>query len=295
MNVCMKWGHFLFLFHFILWGQIKKGEEKGLRRSPLYHVPDVSPWPCSYQVSEGDSFWGSVSWWLMKLLLQVQGQWSSGDLNTYIFWFSYTDTGSHGSFCWWVLLWKVVFSVFTCVFNFGDRNLTCSLTSLIWEELFFFFFFFQFGFLLIRMECWLQSSLHVRLELNTYLCFIYFVACVNIFFLLPSSNPVYERVICSVLSYSLWHPGLQPTRLLPPWDFQCKDTGVGCHFLLQVIFLTQRLNLGLLLCRQILYPLSHPSSICVCHNLLYSFTSWGTFEVFPSRFLLNKAAVNIDV
>ena len=27
--------------------------------------------------------------------------------------------------------------------------------------------------------------------------------------------------------------GLQPTRLLCPWDFPGKNTGVGCHFLLQ--------------------------------------------------------------
>ena len=26
--------------------------------------------------------------------------------------------------------------------------------------------------------------------------------------------------------------GLQPTRLLRPWDFPCKSTGVGCHCLL---------------------------------------------------------------
>ena len=27
--------------------------------------------------------------------------------------------------------------------------------------------------------------------------------------------------------------GLQPPRLLCPWDFPGKSTGVGCHFLLQ--------------------------------------------------------------
>ena len=27
--------------------------------------------------------------------------------------------------------------------------------------------------------------------------------------------------------------GLQPTRLLSPWDFPGKNTEVGCHFLLQ--------------------------------------------------------------
>ena len=36
-----------------------------------------------------------------------------------------------------------------------------------------------------------------------------------------------------------------------------KNTGVGCYFLFQGIFLTQGSNLRLLRCRQILYPLSH--------------------------------------
>ena len=29
--------------------------------------------------------------------------------------------------------------------------------------------------------------------------------------------------------------GLQPTRLLRPWDFPGKSTGVGCHCLLRII------------------------------------------------------------
>ena len=37
----------------------------------------------------------------------------------------------------------------------------------------------------------------------------------------------------SVLSNSLQPHGLQPTRLLHPWDLPGKSTGVGCHFLLQ--------------------------------------------------------------
>ena len=36
-------------------------------------------------------------------------------------------------------------------------------------------------------------------------------------------------------------------------DFPGKNTGVGCHFLLQRIFPTQRLNLGLPRWRQMLY------------------------------------------
>ena len=57
--------------------------------------------------------------------------------------------------------------------------------------------------------------------------------------------------------------GLQPARLPCPWDFPGKNTGVGCHFLLQGIFLTQGWNphlLCLLHCRRILYPLSHQGS-----------------------------------
>ena len=46
-------------------------------------------------------------------------------------------------------------------------------------------------------------------------------------------------------------------RLLRPWDFPGKSTGVGCHFLLQGIFPTQELNPGLLHCRQTLYGLSY--------------------------------------
>ena len=39
--------------------------------------------------------------------------------------------------------------------------------------------------------------------------------------------------VTSVMSDSVQPHGLQPTRLLPPWDSPGKNTGVGCHFLLQ--------------------------------------------------------------
>ena len=64
----------------------------------------------------------------------------------------------------------------------------------------------------------------------------------------------------SVVANSLWPHGLQPTRLLCPWNFPGKSTGVGCHFLLQGIFPTQGSNLGLPHCRQTLYHLSHKGS-----------------------------------
>ena len=59
----------------------------------------------------------------------------------------------------------------------------------------------------------------------------------------------------SVVSNSLWRQGLQPTRLLCPWDFPGKNTGVGSHSLLQGIFPTQGSNPGLLHCRQIFFTI----------------------------------------
>ena len=49
-----------------------------------------------------------------------------------------------------------------------------------------------------------------------------------------------------------------PTRLLCPWDFPGKNTGVSCHFLLQGVFLTQGLNpMSLLRWQAGSLPLSH--------------------------------------
>ena len=50
----------------------------------------------------------------------------------------------------------------------------------------------------------------------------------------------------SVMSDSLWPHGLQPDRLLCPWNFPGKNTRACCHFLLRGIFPTQGSNLCLL-------------------------------------------------
>ena len=49
------------------------------------------------------------------------------------------------------------------------------------------------------------------------------------------------------MSNSLWSHGLQPSRVLCPWDSPGKNTGVSCHALLQGIFPIQGLNLHLLM------------------------------------------------
>ena len=48
--------------------------------------------------------------------------------------------------------------------------------------------------------------------------------------------------VCSAVSNSLRPYGFLPARLLCPWDFPGKNAGVGCHFLLQGVFLTQGLQ-----------------------------------------------------
>ena len=50
----------------------------------------------------------------------------------------------------------------------------------------------------------------------------------------------------SVMSDPLWSFGLQPTRILCPWDFSGKNTWEGYHFLLQGLFPSQGSNPHLL-------------------------------------------------
>ena len=64
--------------------------------------------------------------------------------------------------------------------------------------------------------------------------------------------------------------------LFRPWDFPGKNTGVGCHFLLQGIFLTQGLNPGLLHCSQTLKTVL---CACVSNSLQLHGQSWN----FPGK------------
>ena len=64
-------------------------------------------------------------------------------------------------------------------------------------------------------------------------------------------------VSCSVMFNSLRPYGLQPPKLLCPWNSPGKNIGLRGHFLLFLgIFLTQKSNLGLPHFRHILYHLS---------------------------------------
>ena len=84
----------------------------------------------------------------------------------------------------------------------------------------------------------------------------------------------------SVLFYKLYTcccSAAKPARLLCPWDPPGKNTGVGCHFLLQGIFLEQGLNtephiscIG----RQILYHQGSPYFTLTTH-LIFTTTPHG--------------------
>ena len=73
---------------------------------------------------------------------------------------------------------------------------------------------------------------------------------------IPGSTIItFESENHSVVAYSSW-----PHRLCSPWNSPGHNTGVCSLSLLQGIFPTQELNLGLLHCRQILYQLSYEES-----------------------------------
>ena len=68
--------------------------------------------------------------------------------------------------------------------------------------------------LFINFSClWLQSS-HFHLGKLTFHCVVHMYSV---------------ALVC----LTLWPHGLSPARLFCPWDSPSKNTGVGCHFLLQ--------------------------------------------------------------
>ena len=73
------------------------------------------------------------------------------------------------------------------------------------------------------------------------------------------NSPSVQLLVYSLSCVQLLLPS-ETSRLLCPWHFPGKNTGAGCHFLLQGIFPSQGSNPHLLHCRQspyyrwILYP-----------------------------------------
>ena len=96
-----------------------------------------------------------------------------------------------------------------------------------------------------------QYTMHPLLVLGKLPCFLHALELLHL---------ILVDCFCFVAKYHVqvfYNPmDYSSTRLLCPWDFPDKNTGVGCHGLLQGILLTQGLNprfLHLLFSRQILH------------------------------------------
>ena len=95
----------------------------------------------------------------------------------------------------------------------------------------------------------------------------------------------WSQLVCQILVLQIYAPvfasvclvaqscltlrvyGLWPAKLLCPWDFPSKNTGVDCHFFSQDIFPTKGLNPLLL-------------SLGSGRRILYHFTTWEAQVVF---------------
>ena len=94
------------------------------------------------------------------------------------------------------------------------------------------------------LYCWATREAHKSCALCLYMLYIFTPWFFFILYWLIDWL-MHGCYVASVVSDSLWPYG-QPSRLLRPWDSPGKNTGVGCHFLLQGIFPTQESNPSLL-------------------------------------------------
>ena len=115
--------------------------------------------------------------------------------------------------------------------------------------------------------------------------------------------------MCSDDLYNSLRPhGLWPASLLCPWNLPGKNTGVGCHFLLQRVFPTQILNLGLLHWQVILYHCANWEAIyiyiyiykiikyiCVCVFQIRILTWWCLSTSFDLGIPLQKSGIQKSV
>ena len=102
-----------------------------------------------------------------------------------------------------------------------------------------------------------QSQAVIQIHISHFFRFFFPIAC----------------KVASIMSKLLQPYRLQPSRLLCPRDSSDKNTGVGCHALLQGIFLTLGSNLHLLHWQAGSLPLAPPGKprsllviiyMCVC-------------------------------
>ena len=91
------------------------------------------------------------------------------------------------------------------------------------------------------LHCWLFVDFLMRATVTILRCYLTVVLICSS--LIVNCVPVLSF---SVVPNSFETPWTVAPRLLCPWNFPGKNTGVGCHPLLQGIFLTQGSNLHFL-------------------------------------------------
>ena len=92
---------------------------------------------------------------------------------------------------------------------------------------------------------------------------------------------VHACSVTSVVSDTLRPSGLWPARLLCSWDSPGKNSGVGCHALLQGIFPTLGLNLHLLPWQLVSLPLRHQGSL-IPSMMVDKW--WFSISIIPATF-----------
>ena len=117
----------------------------------------------------------------------------------------------------------------------------------------------------IALNCVCEHLYYISIYFIFYFIFIFYFFYISIYFVCLLVSESESR---SVMSDSL-----QPHGLYSPWNSPGQKTGVDSLSLLQGIFPTQELNLGLLHCRWILYQLSHMGSPRTLEWVAFPFSS----------------------
>ena len=123
----------------------------------------------------------------------------------------------------------------------------------------------------------LQVSL-LRAGTALYSLLVYFTWVIFLFFFFSCAHFIRRAYLCVCLVTQSYLTLGDPMDCSPPGssvrgDSPGKNTGVGCHALLQGIFPTQGSNPSLPYCRWILYQLSHKESQRILEWVAYPFSS----------------------
>ena len=83
----------------------------------------------------------------------------------------------------------------------------------------------------------LLNFILMSFKFNFYFILLYLQCCISFRFTMKWLSYTHMCVFSRfAVSHSLWPHGLEPAKFLCLWDFPGKNIGVGCRFLLQVIF-----------------------------------------------------------